>query len=168
MSNSRDITEYENSSPQRLIWFVAIAGIGCLTAIPFRRSVPPSADMGEANSAQTSTPFARVSDIRGGAIADDAYLPPSVPFAGQAAPETVDSILVDVPQPLHPGERFLPQPFPRLTNLSSNPKGLNPPSFKRRKNKPHRFFPNAYKTSRRVSPGRFKIIEGPSRRVIKR
>ena len=100
MSNSRDITEYENSSPQRLIWFVAIAGIGCLTAIPFRRSVPPSADMGAANSAQTSTPFARVSDIRGGAIADDAYLPPSVPFAGQAAPETVDSILVDVPQPL--------------------------------------------------------------------
>ncbi|MEC8302481.1 MAG: hypothetical protein VX035_12285, partial [Planctomycetota bacterium] len=100
MSNSRDTTEYENSSPQRLIWFVAIAGIGCLTAIPFRRSVTPSADMGEANSAQTSTPFARVSDIRGGAIADDAYLPPSVPFAGQAAPETVDSILVDVPQPL--------------------------------------------------------------------
>ena len=72
------------------------------------------------------------------------------------------------PSHFHPGERVLPQPFPLLTNLSSNPKGLNPPSFKHGKNKPHRFFPNAYKTSRRVSPGRFKIIEGPSRRVIKR
>ena len=72
------------------------------------------------------------------------------------------------PSHSHPEERVLPRPFPPLTNLSSNPKGLNPHSFKHRKKRPQRFFPNGFKNSHRVSPGRFKIIEGPSRRVIKR
>ena len=141
MSNSRDTTEYENSSPRRLIWFVAIAGIGCLTSIPFRRPVPPAADMGKANAAPTSTPFARASDIRGGAMADDAYLPASVPFAGQATPESADNFLADVPQPLPSRGASSPPTIPAAYEPLVKPERSEPSFFQAQEEKTAKVLP---------------------------
>jgi hypothetical protein len=100
MSDDLDSTSEQISSPRRLIWFVAIAGFGCLVASPFRRSAEEANEVGAHPQELASTRFARASDFRGPALVGDAQLPPSLPFVGTKKPSTKEALLAPVPKPL--------------------------------------------------------------------
>ena len=72
MSDSLDSTPEQLSSPRRLLWFVAIAGLGFLVATPFRRSTEEAVEIAASQQELASTRFARASDFRGPASLDSA------------------------------------------------------------------------------------------------
>ena len=100
MSDSLDSTPEQLSSPRRLLWFVAIAGLGFLVATPFRRSTEEAVEIAASQQELASTRFARASDFRGPASLDSADLPPSLPFVGAQQPAKKEALLSPVPKPL--------------------------------------------------------------------
>lgn len=126
MSDDLDSTCEPLSSPRRLLWFVAIAGFGCLAATPFRRSTEDAGKVAAAQQELASTRFARASDFRGPAAVDGAHLPPSLPFVGTQKTTASEALLAPVPKPLQSREANSPPAIPAAYEPLVKPERTNP------------------------------------------